>query len=62
MYERTFMEANAGYALVMRIAFIHRSGRNLTDNVRYSLLVRTSNMLKPNLYSIGRYEICLSGL
>lgn len=44
-YEIGCAEAYAGDLLVCHFNLIHRSGRNDSDRVRYTMLVRASNML-----------------
>ena len=45
--ELTFLEAESGDAGLIHINMIHRTGTNRTDKVRYTMLVRVSNMLSP---------------
>lgn len=43
-HARSYAEAKAGDIVVNHFQTIHRSGKNTSDRVRYTLLVRVSNM------------------
>lgn len=43
-FEKEFAEANEGDIYINHFNLIHKSGKNINNNVRYTLLVRASNM------------------